>query len=158
MSIGIWVNNQPWLIRSKQLFAYLPELKTLWRFSQETYKRWDSQQSRQVARWRWTRLKQNPSYQQVAELKDVLDWLTEDKFTKTQAFLKQPLSERRKTNNHVERTNRKLRFDEKVRYQWRKRRSVVRFVLLRISRYEPQPKAQTPPASAGPARQPSAPP
>lgn len=35
-----------------------------------------------------------------------------------------------RTNNHVERTNRKLRFFEKSRYKWRRRRSIVRFVLL----------------------------
>jgi hypothetical protein len=118
----------------QQLFAFVPELRTLWRFSQEAYRLWDTQQSRTVARWRWTRLKNNPAYQQVPELKAVLDWLSEAKFTKTQAFLNQPVGERVKTNNHVERANRRLRFDEKVRYKWRRRKSVVRFVLLRISR------------------------
>lgn len=127
----------------KQLFAYLPELKTLWQFSQEAYTLWDTKQSRKVARWRWTRLKNNQAYQQVPELKAVLDWLNEEKFTKTQAFLKQPMQQRLKTNNHVERANRRLRFDEKVRYKWRKRKSVVRFVILRISRYKPQAKSQT---------------
>src|SRR5207302_1030289 len=100
----------------QQMFAYVPELRTLWRFSQQAYKLWDSQQSRKVARWRWTRLKNDPEYQQVPELKEVLGWLTEEKFTKTQAFLKQPTQKRLKTNNHVERANRRLRFDEKVRY------------------------------------------
>jgi hypothetical protein len=133
----------------QQMFTYLPELKTLWQFSQETYKLWQSAQSRQVARWRWTRLKNNEQYQQVPELKAVLDWLTEEKFHKTQAFLKQPPSHRVKTNNHVERANRRLRFDEKVRYKWRQRKSVVRFVLLKISRYQPQPKRQTGPDAAG---------
>jgi hypothetical protein len=123
------------------MFAYLPELRTLQQFSQQTYKLWDVKQSRKGARWRWTRLKNNPAYQQVPELREVLDWLTEEKFHKTQAFLKQPVGQRCKTNNHVERTNRKLRFDEKVRYKWRRRKSVVRFVLLRISRYGPQPGA-----------------
>jgi hypothetical protein len=135
-----------------QMFEYLPELKTLWQFSQEAYKLWDDQQSRKVARWRWTRLKNNPQYQQVPELKEVLDWLTEEKFQKTQAFLGQPAEERLKTNNHVERANRRLRFDEKVRYKFRKRKSLVRFVLLRISRHTPQPKEQAqqhPPRAAG---------
>ena len=132
------------------MFAYVPELRTLQQFSQETYKLWDVEQSRKVARWRWTRLKNNPAYQQVPELKEVLDWLTEEKFHKTQAFLKQPVGQRRKTNNHVERANRKLRFDEKVRYKWRRRKSVVRFVLLRISRYRPQPSAQEQRPSGGP--------
>jgi len=130
-----------------RMFAYLPELKTLWRFSQEAYKLWDVRQSRAVARWRWARLKNRPEYRRVPELRAVLDWLTDDKFDKTQAFLGRPAAQRRKTNNHVERANRRLRFDEKVRYKWRKRRSVVRFVVLRISRYQPQakPKVRRPP-------------
>lgn len=126
----------------RQMFAYLPALKTLWQFSQEVYQLWDTKQSRKVARWRWTRLKSNQAYQQVPELAKVLSWLDEQKFEKTQAFLGQPEKERLKTNNHVERANRRLRFDEKVRYKWRKRKCVVRFVLLRISRY--RPKATSP--------------
>jgi hypothetical protein len=136
----------------KQMFAYLPELKTLWEFSQGIYKVWTAEQSRKVARWRWTRLKNNEAYQAVPELKDVLEWLDGEKLDKTQAFHQQPLEERQKTNNHVERVNRKLRFHEKARYKWRKRKSIVRFVLLRISRHVPQPKTQAqrqPPPSRG---------
>jgi hypothetical protein len=95
-----------------------------------------------VARWRWARLKNNEAYQAVPELKDVLAWLDGEKFDKTQAFHKQPPGERQKTNNHVERTNRRLRFDEKARYKWRKRRSIVRSLLLRLSRHVPKPKTQ----------------
>jgi transposase-like protein len=124
----------------EEMFGYEAELKVLWKFSQETYKVWATQQSRKVARWRWTRLKNNEAYQEVPELKEVLEWLDEEKYNKTQAFHKQPPWERQKTNNHVERTNRRLRFDEKTRYKWRKRKSIVRFVLLRISRHTPQPK------------------
>src|SRR5262245_34691473 len=97
----------------KRMFAYLPELQTLWRFSQEVYQLWDTRRSRPVARWRWSRLKNNKDYQRLPELKGVLGGLNEDKFEKTQAFLQQPLCERLKTNNHVERANRALRFDEK---------------------------------------------
>jgi len=124
----------------EQMFVYMPELKVLWKFSQEIYKVWTTQQSRQVARWRRSRLKNNPEYQQVAELKEALEWLDEEKFAKTQAFYGQPEAGRQKTNNHVERMNRTLRFDEKTRYKWRRRKSIVRFVLLRISRHTPQPK------------------
>jgi hypothetical protein len=133
------------------MFGYLPELRVLWRFSQEIYKVWDSEQSRKVARWRWTRLKNNPDYQGVPELKEVLEWLDGEKFDKTQAFCAQPVGQRQKTNNHAERMNRKLRFDEKARYKWRKRRSIVRFVLLRISRHVPRPKThdQPPPPGGG---------
>lgn len=124
------------------LFGYLPELKVLWRFSQEVYKVWQTEQSRKVARWRWSRLKNDEAYRGVAELKEVLEWLDGEKMDKTQAFCVQPEAERQKTNNHVERMNRKLRFDEKARYKWRKRKSIVRFILLRISCHVPKPKTQ----------------
>ncbi len=110
----------------------------LWKFTQEICKVWDNKQSRKVARW--SRSKKNEEYQEVPELKEVLEWLNEEKMSKTQAFYEQPQGERQKTNNHVERMNRKLRFDEKVRYKWRKRKNIVRFVLLRISRHTPQPE------------------
>ena len=35
-----------------------------------------------------------------------------------------------RTNNHVERTNRLFRLLEKVRYKWRRRKTLVRFVVL----------------------------
>jgi hypothetical protein len=126
------------------MFAYETGLRTLWQFSQEIYQVWDSEQSRKVARWRFSRLKNNEAYQAVPERKEVLRWLDGQKMDKTQAFTAQPVEQRQKTNNHVERMNRKLRFDEKTRYKWRKRRSIVRFVLLRISRHVPRPKTQEP--------------
>jgi hypothetical protein len=133
------------------MFGYLPELKVLWRFSQEIYQVWQTEQSRKVARWRWTRLKNNEAYQGVPELKQVLDWLDGEKLDKTQAFHGQPEAQRQKTNNHVERMNRRLRFDEKARYKWRRRKSIVRFVLLRISRHGPRtkPQGQQPPPGGG---------
>ena len=51
------------------------------------------------------------------------------------AFLKSPAKRRVRTNNHVERANRKLRYYEKVRYKWRQRRAIVRFILLAIDRW-----------------------
>lgn len=123
------------------MFCYLPELRVLWRFSQEVYKVWNTEQSRKTARWRWTRLKNQEEYQGVPELAGVVEWLDGERMDKTQAFTARPAPQRQKTNNHVERMNRRLRFDEKARYKWRKRKSLVRFLLLRISRHQPRPKA-----------------
>jgi Transposase len=133
------------------MFGYEAELKTLWEFSQEIYKVWQTEQSRKVARWRWSRLKNNKAYEEIPELAEVLEWLDGQKMDKTQAFCGQPEGQRQKTNNHVERTNRKLRFDEKARYKWRKRQSIVRFILLKISRHVPQPRTveQQPPPKGG---------
>src|ERR1700722_19917240 len=55
-----------------------------------------------------------------------------EKFAKLMAYLKNPLSQRVRTNNHVERTNRMFRFLEKVRYRWRRRKTLVRFVVLTL--------------------------
>jgi hypothetical protein len=131
----------------KRMLGYLPELKTLWRFAQEVYKAWGAEQSLKVARWRWARLRNKPEYQAVPELKGALRWMTEGRLERALAFLGRPEGERQRTNNHVERMNRRLRFDEKVRYRWRSRKSVVRWVLLRISRHAPNPKrcARMPP-------------
>src|ERR1700756_3270074 len=52
------------------------------------------------------------------------------KLTKAMAFVQQPAGGQVRTNNHVERLNRRLRFAEKVRYRWRKRKWVVRWVVL----------------------------
>jgi hypothetical protein len=134
------------------MFGYEAELRVLWQFSQEVYKVWQTEQSLKVARWRWSRLANNKGYQEIPELAEVLEWLDGEKFDKTQAFCGQPAQERQKTNNHVERMNRKLRFDEKARYKWRRRKSIVRFILLRISRHAPKPKTrqqQPPPAGGG---------
>ncbi len=56
----------------------------------------------------------------------------EEKFPKLMADLNNPISRRVRTNNHVERTNRMFRFLEKVRYKWRRRKTLVRFVVLTL--------------------------
>ena len=48
------------------------------------------------------------------------------------AAVNNPISQRVRTNNHVERTNRMFRFLEKVRYKWRRRKTLVRFVVLTL--------------------------
>ncbi len=63
-------------------------------------------------------------------LAKMLRMLAPEKFAKMIAFLRSPVGQRVRTNNHVERTNRPLRLLEKVRYKWRARRTIVRFVVL----------------------------
>jgi hypothetical protein len=53
-------------------------------------------------------------------------------FHVTMAYLNNPISQRVRTNNHVERTNRMFRLLEKVRYKWRSRKTLVRFVVLTL--------------------------
>ena len=71
------------------------------------------------------------------------------------AYLNNPVSRRVRTNNHVERTNRMIRFLEKVRYKWRRRKTLVRFVVLRLD-YDLEPlgcgrgqEDEIPPRSSG---------
>jgi Transposase len=114
----------------EQLFAYLPELRPLRSFSQAIYRLLEDSRTLRVARWRHTWLRYDPQYQEVRELMKALDVLAEPKLTKAMAFVQQPPERRVRTNNHVERLNRRLRFAEKVRYRWRKRKWVVRWVVL----------------------------
>jgi len=91
------------------------------------------------ARWRWNSLKNSEAYQAVTELMG-LDWPAGEHFEKTQAIHDQPSPQRQRTNNHVERADRRPRFGEKPRYKWRRHKSLVRFFLLRISRHAAKTK------------------
>src|SRR5438270_611221 len=71
----------------------------------------------------------------VADLARAVAMLSAEKFDKMIAYLHSPAAQRVRTNNHVERTNRKLRYLEKVRYKWRRRRTIVRFVILALDRW-----------------------
>jgi hypothetical protein len=113
-----------------QLFRYLAELRVLRTFTQDLSRLLDDSTTLRVARWRWTWLRYDQRYQQVGELVAGLELLAGPKLTKLMAFLGQPAEQQVRTNNHVERMNRRLRFAEKVRYRWRKRKWVVRWVVL----------------------------
>ena len=114
----------------ERLFAYLPALRPLWSFSQDVYRLLDDSKTLRVARWRHTWLRCDPRYKGVRELLSGLAVLEEPKLSKAMAFLQRPAAQQVRTNNHVERQNRRLRFAEKVRYRWRKRKWVVRWVVL----------------------------
>src|SRR5206468_10147674 len=75
------------------------------------------------------------SFLAVPELARAIEALGAEKFAKMIAFLKGPACRRVRTNNHVERVNRKLRYEEKARYKWRKRKTTVRFLVLLLDRY-----------------------
>ena len=131
-----------------QLFRYLPELRPLWQFCQDVYQLFNAEQVVRLARRRRTLLLKQASYQEVPELVKAMGLLEGEKFDKMIAFLECSAGARVRTNNHVERTNRKLRFDEKVRYKWRSRRSLDRFLRLRLDRLGRQPVRPAPLTSA----------
>jgi Transposase len=132
-----------------QMFDYLPELRTLWYFCSDVYQLFTDEQVVRLARRRRTLLLKKASYQEVPELVKAMGLLEGEKFDKMVAFLESPTGERVRTNNHVERANRKLRFDEKVRYKWRSRRSLDRFILLRLGRLALRACLSQPPDDGG---------
>jgi hypothetical protein len=116
----------------RTMLEYLPGLQVLRRFVDRVYRLLQEDQSEEQAWRRWRRLQGEKAFQAVPELVSALGMLREDKFRKVITFLRRPVGRRVRTNNHVERMNRRLRYWEKVRYKWRQRRSLVRFVVLAL--------------------------
>lgn len=112
----------------------LPELVTLRRFTDRIYWLFDTPKDFHQASCRRAAIVRDPEFRAVPELVEAMEQLDEEKFPKLMAYLNRPASRRVRTNNHVERTNRMFRFLEKVRYKWRRRRALVRFVVLTLDR------------------------
>lgn len=117
------------------MFQYVPELRTLRRFVLKVYRLFDPQLSPHQARCRRAALVKDPAFLADPDLAKALDMLSPEKFDKMIAYLYSPVGQRVRTNNHVERTNRRLRYFEKVRYKWRRRRTIVRFIVLALDRW-----------------------
>jgi hypothetical protein len=118
-----------------RMFAALPELRLLREFVRAVYGLFDPKRSFRQAAGRWATLVNTPQFLADADLARALAMLSPEKFEKMIAYVHSPASQRVRTNNHVERTNRRLRYFEKVRYKWRRRRTIVRFVVLALDRW-----------------------
>ena len=125
-----------------QIFRYLPETRVLRDFVLQIYRLFDPEQSPHQAACRRAALVKDAEYLADPDLARALAMLSPEKFAKMMAFLHSPESRRVRTNNHVERTNRRLRYLEKVRYKWRRRRTIVRFVVLALDRWRRLREAQ----------------
>jgi transposase-like protein len=123
------------------MLGYLPELKALRDFVDRLGMLFEEGQSEASARGRHEALVSDRSFQAVPELARAIGALAAEKFAKMIAFLKDPACRRVRTNNHVERVNRKLRYEEKARYRWRSRRTTVRFLVLLLDRWWKQERA-----------------
>jgi transposase len=133
----------------RTMLKYLPDLAVLRLFADRLYHLFDAATVRQA--WnRWLALRQHAAFAQLPELVKALAMLEGPKFHKMITFLHSPAGQRVRTNNHVERANRKLRYYEKVRYKWRRRRTLVRFLLLALDRWWQQAFDPSPPASEQP--------
>ncbi len=137
----------------KRMLEYLPELSTLRRFADRISWLLDTPHDFRQAALRRGLIVRDVTFQAVPELVKAIKQLDQEKFAKLMAYLNHPASQRVRTNNHVERTNRRIRFFEKVRYKWRRRKTLVRFVVLKLaeiwSRWTP-PKVDRGPRSGGP--------
>jgi hypothetical protein len=112
--------------------ADLPGLRVLRGFCLDVYQLFSGEQVARLARRRRTLPLKKAEYQGVPELEQAMGLLQQGKFDKMLAFLDSPVGQRVRTNNHVERANRGIRFDEKARYKFRSERSLDRFLRLRL--------------------------
>jgi hypothetical protein len=118
-----------------EMYRYLPALIDLRQFVLKVYDLFDPDITRHQARCRRSALVKNQTYLADPDLAEAIAILDAEKFDKMIAYLYSPAGQRIRTNNHVERTNRRLRFYEKVRYKWRSRRTIVRFLVLALDRW-----------------------
>jgi transposase-like protein len=117
-----------------RMLQYLPELTTLRRFADRIYWLFDTPKDLHQAGCRRSAIVRDAGFQAVPELVKAMEQIDAVKFAKLMAYLNNPVGRRVRTNNHVERTNRMFRLLEKVRYKWRRRRTLVRFVILTLDR------------------------
>jgi hypothetical protein len=126
---------------------YIPQLRVLRQFVGRVLRLFEVGQSGHQARCRRAALLREGAFSAVPELKQAMAMLSEEKFARMVAFVHSPAAERVRTNDHVERVNRQLRYLEKVRYKWRRRRTVVRFLVLALDRWRQQRAGQPSPGS-----------
>jgi transposase-like protein len=118
----------------RQMLEYLPALSTLRRFADRIYWMFDAPKDVHQASCRRSAIVRDMEFLAVPELAKAMEQVRDEKFPKLMAYLRNPVSRRVRTNNHVERTNRMFRLLEKVRYKWRRRKTLVRFVVLTLDR------------------------
>lgn len=131
------------------MLDYVPALRSLRKFADKLHRLFEPKQREHQAWCRWRALQGSAEFKAIPEVVKALESLEENKFAKMIAFLRGGVRHRcqMRTNNHVERCNHKLRYCEKVRYKWRRRRTLVRYMVLALDRWwkaafkQPQPGA-----------------
>jgi hypothetical protein len=121
--------------RLTHMYNISSALWTLRHFALQVYRLFDPEQSPHQACCRRAALVRKAAFQADPDLARALAMLAPEKFQKMIAYLHSPAGQRVRTNNHVERVNRRLRYLEKVRYKWRRRRTIVRFLVLALDRW-----------------------
>ena len=120
-----------------ELLSLSPTLEILRSFVNDLHKLFAVRRSKDQAWKIWRRMRRNQSYLRNEHLCKALEVLRKENMVKLLTYLDRALSTRSKirTNNHVERCNRVLRYLEKVRYKWRRRRTIVRHILLQFENW-----------------------
>jgi transposase-like protein len=137
------MKEQDW-IDLAMMMRYVPGLRQLRQFALQVRAVLDPKIGRGRAWSRFRKLQGHKRYQNDADLRRALNKLRREKFSKVISYLNWNHATKIRTNNHVERMNRSIRLKEKVRYGWRKRRSVVRFIVLSLDRIYQAKKQETP--------------
>jgi hypothetical protein len=121
----------------EELLSLSPELRTLRSFVEDVQQIFSIRRTKEKAWQIWRRIRRNRSYLGNKHLRKALDVLCKANMEKLLHYLDSPTGSRTKirTNNHVERCNRMLRYLEKVRYKWRRRRTIIRHILLQFSNW-----------------------
>lgn len=120
-----------------ELLSLSPTLGVLRLFVNDLHKLFAVRRS-QAQAWKiWRRIRRKPSYRRNKHLVKALEVLKKSNMFRLFNYPKRPVSIRSKirTNNHVERCNRVLHYLEKVRYKWRRRRTIVRHILLQFGKW-----------------------
>lgn len=120
-----------------ELLSLSPQLKTLRSFVDDLHQLFAIRRSPKQAWKIWRRMRRNVSYVANTHLAKALEVLKKENMAKLLSYLTEATGTRSKvrTNNHVERCNRVLRYLEKVRYKWRRRRTIVRHILLQFGNW-----------------------
>jgi hypothetical protein len=121
----------------EELLELSPTLGILRSFVDDLHQLFSLRRSEKQAWKIWRRMRRNRSYLSNDHLCQALNVLNKANMIKLLTYLNCPASIRSKvrTNNHVERCNRVLRYLEKVRYKWRRRKTIVRHILLQFANW-----------------------
>jgi hypothetical protein len=96
------------------MLGYLPELKSLRDFVDRLGLLFEEGRDETLAWRRHAELVSDRSFLEVPELAKAIGALGSERYAKMIAFLKSPACRRVRTNNHVERVNRKLRIADSI--------------------------------------------
>lgn len=120
-----------------ELLSLSPTLGVLRSFVDDLHQLFSVRRSKDQAWNIWRRMRRQQTYLNNDHLRKALEVLNKDNMVKLLHYLDSPSSSRSKvrTNNHVERCNRVLRYLEKVRYKWRRRKTIVRHILLQFANW-----------------------